>query len=432
MPLQLAQPHPPGTLLILGETTYRHQHRRFGLLPDDRLRHLHLMGKTGVGKSTLLANLVIQDLQAGRGVALLDPHGDLVEQILPYVPAERINDVLLFDPQDRDFPISFNPFRHGRDRHSDNALLASQLVATFKKQFGDSWGYRLEHILRNAILAIAEHPKATLLYLYRFLTDDTLRNRLAPAIKDPVVRQFWLHEFPGYGKQLQGEALAAVQNKFSGFVTNPTVRNILSQERSRVDLIDLINNRGIVLASLASGKIGEDAAHLLGGLLLTCLQLAAMERERGGPQFSVVVDEFQVFVTDSVATMLSEARKFGLGLTLSHQYLNQLPLAVRDAVLGNVGTSIMFRLGADDAYRLEPELFPITRADLQELERYQVAVKLMYQGTSLRPFSARTLALPPSPTNGHEVVDKIRAQSRRQFAASRRELEGAIERSLRF
>jgi hypothetical protein len=388
------------------------------------------MGKTGVGKSTLLANLVIQDLRAGRGVALLDPHGDLVQQVLPYVPRRRIKDVLLFDPEDRDYPISFNPFRHGRDPHPDNALLASQLVATFKKQF-DTWGPRLEHILRNAILAIAPHPKATLLYLYRFLTDQKLRDRLAPYIADPVVRQFWLKEFPGYGKQLQGEALAAVQNKFSGFVTHPTVRNILSQERSRVDLIDMMNNRGILLASFATGKIGEDAGHLLGGLLLTCLQMAAMERDRGGPPFYAVVDEFQAFATDSVATILSEARKFGLGLTLSHQFLNQLPELVRDAVLGNVGTAIVFRLGGDDAHRLEREFLPLTESDLQALESYHVAIKLMHQGESLRPFSARTLPLPPPPDDGQEVVALIRDQSRRKFAASRVELEDAIRRALR-
>ncbi len=388
------------------------------------------MGKTGVGKSTLLANLVIQDLRAGNGVALLDPHGDLVQQVLPYVPRRRIGDVLLFDPEDRDYPISFNPFRHGREAHPDSALLASQLVATFKKQFGDSWGYRLEHILRNAILAIAPHPKATLLYLYRFLTDAKLRERLAPYIADPVVRQFWLKEFPGYGKNLQGEALAAVQNKFSGFVTHPTVRNILAQERSRVDFIDLMNNRGILLASLATGKIGEDAGHLLGGLLLTCLQMAAMERERGGPAFYAVVDEFQAFATDSVATILSEARKFGLGLTLSHQFLNQLPEAVRDAVLGNVGTAIMFRLGGDDAHRLEREFLPLTEADLQALETYHVAAKLMHQGESLRPFSARTLPLPPVPADGDDIARTIRQQSRLKFAASRTELEDAIRRSL--
>lgn len=418
-------------LLILGETTFRNHHRRFGILSADRLRHLWLMGKTGSGKSTLLASLIIQDLRAGRGIAVLDPHGDLIEQVLPYVPKHRTGDVVLFDPQDRDHPVAFNPFRQKHQPDDHNALLASQLVATFKKQFGDSWGYRLEHILRNAILAIAPHPKATLLYLYRFLTDEGLRHRMAPGIKDPVVKAYWLKEFPGYGKNLQGEALAAVQNKFSGFVSHPTVRNILSQERSRIDLGEVLAGRGVLLASLATGKIGEDAGHLLGGLLLSSIQMAAMSRDRGGPPFYVYVDEFQAFVTDSVATVLSEARKFGLGLTLSHQFLSQLPEAVRDAVIGNVGTSIMFRLGSDDSYRLEREFAPFTDPDLQALDRYHVAVKLMHQGQTLPPFSARTLAVPPVPGDGDLRTQVIREQSRARYAVDRLELERAIERSLR-
>lgn len=428
--LQTPRPHPPGELLVLGETTFRREHRRFGLLPDDRLRHLWLVGKTGSGKSTLLANLVIQDLEAGRGLALLDPHGDLVESVLPFVPKSRTNDVLLFDPEDRDYPVSFNPFRHGRQPHPDPALLASQLVSVFKKHWGDAWGPRLEHILRNAILAIADHPKATILFLYRFLTDEQLRLRLVETIRDPVVRQFWVKEFANYGKSLQAEALAAVQNKLGGFVSHPTVRNIISQERSRVDFIELMNSRSIVLASLASGRIGEDASHLLGGLLLTSIQLSAMERPRGHAPLYLYVDEFQGFVTESIATMLSEARKFGLGLTLSHQYLAQLPFSIRDAVLGNVGSTMLFRLGGEDAERLSQDFAPFQSGDLQMLERYHVAAKLLAHGEALRPFSARTLGAPVLPVDAKEISQRIRAASRRRFAMARVDLEASIARSL--
>ncbi|MFA5061533.1 MAG: DUF87 domain-containing protein [Patescibacteria group bacterium] len=414
-------------LLILGETTWRGKHLRFGLLPDDRLRHLWLLGKTGSGKSTALANLVAQDLAAGVGLALLDPHGDLVDSVLPLVPRSRTNQVLLFAPEDREYPLSFNIFRRGRQPHPDTALLASQLVSVFRKYWADSWGPRLEHILRNAILAVAPDPRATLLFLYRFLTDEGLREKVTSSITDPVVSQFWTKEYPGYTKALQSEAVAPALNKLGAFVAHPVVRNIVGQERSRLDLVELMSERGILLANLATGRIGEDASHLLGGLLLSAIQLAAMERPRGGPPFMVYVDEFQHFVTDSLATMLSESRKFGLGLTLAHQYLAQLTPAIRDAVLGNIGTSVVFRLGGHDALLLEPEFAPaFTANDLQQLERYHVAVKMLARGESLKPFSARTLPAIVRPTDAAETIARIREQSRARFCSPREQVERAI------
>ena len=427
LPAPGAQP----PLLLIGETTYRNRRQRFGLLPDDRLRHLWLLGKTGAGKSTLLANLIAQDLARGVGTALLDPHGDLVEQVLPQVPRSRTNDVLLFAPEDRDYPISFNIFRAGRELHPDPGLLTSGLISIFKKFWSDSWGPRLEHVLRNAILAVAPDPRATLLFLYRFLTDEDLRKDHTAKLRDPVVRAFWQSEFRGYGKALQAEALAPVLNKLGAFVASPIVRNIVGQERSRVDLIDLMQRQGILLANLATGRIGADASHLLGGLLLTALQLAAMERPRGSPPFFVYVDEFQHFVTDSLATMLSESRKFGLGLVLAHQYLAQLTDPIRDAVLGNVGSMVIFRLGAHDALLLEPELAPPFGAyDLQQLERHHVVVKLLARGQQLTPFSARTLPFPPAPPDAPEHVARIREHSRRQFARPRAEVERAVALAL--
>lgn len=424
---QLSGETPKEQLLILGETTYRRAHTRFGLLPQDRLRHLWLLGKTGSGKSTLLANLLAQDLAAGVGLALLDPHGDLVEQILPLVPKERSHQLLLFAPEDREYPISFNVFRQGRRAHRDPALLASQLVSVFKKNWSDSWGPRLEHILRNAILAVTPDPRATLLFLYRFLTDEGLRETVVARSGDPVVRAFWEREFARYSKNLKSEALAPVLNKLGAFVASPIIRNIVGQVRSRVDLIDLMDRRGIVLANLATGRIGEDASRLLGGLLLTAMQLAAMERPRGGPTFIVYVDEFQNFTTDSLATLLSEARKFGLGLVLAHQYLAQLPEAIRDAVLGNVGSSVIFRLGAQDALVLEPEFSPpFTAYDLQMLPRYHVVVKLLARGETLPPFSARTLpAAAPAPGSAARV-ETLRQQSRERFSRPRDQVASAL------
>ena len=371
-----------------------------------------MVGKTGAGKSTLIANLVIQDLEAGTGFALIDPHGDLVETVLPFVPRERTNQVLLFSPEDREYPVSFNVFRRGRHPHPDPALLASQLVSVFRKFWADSWGPRLEHVLRNAILAVTPDPRATLLFLYRFLTDEGLREKVVADLQDPVVRQFWTKEFPSYPKSLQGEALSPALNKLGAFVANPIVRNIVSQERSRVDLIDLMAQRGILLAKLPTGTIGEDASHLLGGLLLTAIQLAAMERPRGGPRFHVYVDEFQHFVTDSLATMLSESRKFGLGLVLAHQYVAQLSETIRDAVLGNVGSA------------------EFTAHDLQNLERYHMAVKLLARGAALRPFSARTLAPPAPPGDAGIFLDRLKAQSRTRYCVPRAQVEDAIARQL--
>lgn len=422
-----SQPLPQDTLLILGETTYRRQHQRFGLLPLDRLRHMWCIGKTGSGKSTLLANLIVQDLIHGQGLMLLDPHGDLVETILPFVPKQRNAHTILFAPDDREFPVSFNVFRAGRHPHTDTALLTAQLVSVFKKFWALSWGPRLEHVLRNAILAVAPDPRATLLFLYRFLTEPELRSKVIEKISDPVVRQFWTKEFPSYGKNLQSEALAPALNKLGAFVASPIVRNIIGQERSRLDLIELMNTKGILLANLATGRIGEDNSHLLGGLLLTAVKLAAMERATSFPSLMVYIDEFQNYTTDSIATMLSEARKFGLGLILAHQYLDQLPESIRSAVLGNVGTMVVFRVGATDAMTLEPEFAPpFTAADLQNLPRYHTAIKLTARGEQLPPFSARTLPATLPPPNAAATIERVKANSRQRFARHRSTVESAI------
>lgn len=422
-------PGRPEPFLVVGETDWRGEHRRFGMRARDRLRHAWLIGKTGTGKSTLLANLIRQDLAAGEGLAVLDPHGDLIDAVLPFVPRERTNDVLMFAPEDRAFPVSFNVFRAGRRAHTDHALLTSQLIALFRKQWADSWGPRLEHVLRNAILAVAPDPRATLLFLYRFLTDADLRERVVARVEDPVVRQFWEREFVSYGRTLQGEALAPALNKLGAFVANPVIRNIVAQERSRVDLSALVDGRGILLAKLPVGAIGEDAAHLLGGLLLTGIQLAAMARRRADPPFWVYVDEFHNFTNGSLATLLSESRKFGLGLALAHQYLDQLPDPVRAAVLGNIGTILCFRVGSADAAELEAEFAPeLAAGDLERLPRYRLAVRLLADGESLRPFSARTLAPRSAPPWGAHQAERVERQSRGRFALPRAHVESTIRR----
>ena len=323
--------------------------------------------------------------------------------------------------------MSFNVFRAGRQTHADIALLCAQLVSVFKKFWSSSWGPRLEHVLRNAILAVAPDPRATLLFLYRFLTEPPLRGKVIEKIIDPVVRQFWTKEFPSYGKNLQSEAMAPALNKLGAFVASPIVRNIIGQERSRLDLIHLLNTNGILLANLATGRIGEDNSHLLGGLLLTAVQLAAMERARGTPPLMLYIDEFQNFVTDSIATMLSEARKFGLGLILAHQYLDQLPESIRGAVLGNVGTMLVFRVGATDAMTLEPEFNPpFTAYDLQNLPRYHTTVKLTARGEQLAPFSARTLPALLRPRDAGTITERVKTNSRQRFAQHHSSVESAI------
>jgi len=420
----MPEPQQPERVLAIGETDFRGQHRPWGLYRADRLRHAWMIGRTGSGKSTLIANLVSQDLANDEGLALIDPHGDLVDAVLPFVPKERTNDVLLFAPEDREFPISFNVFRSRRGAHPDPALLASQLISVFRHQWASFWGPRLEHVLRNAILAIASDPRATLLFLYRFLTDEALRERVVAEVKDPVVKAFWGKEFPLYSRALQGEAMSPVLNKLGAFVSNPIVRNIVAQERSRVDFRELLDRRGILLAKLPVGTIGEDAAHLLGGLLVSGLQLAAMERRRGTPEHWLYIDEFQHFTTDNLATLLSESRKFGLGVTLAHQYLGQLPEGIKDAVLGNVGTMLVFRIGAEDAVSLEAEFGPeLAAADLERLAQFHLAAKVLAKGASLPPFTARTLPPPALPPDAKERAARILAQSRGRHASPRATVE---------
>ncbi len=420
--------HEPGELLVIGETNYRDRHERFGLLPADRLRHVYVIGKTGSGKSTLIEHLIRQDIIAGRGFALLDPHGELIDAVIRHVPRRRAHDIVLFRPSDTRYPIAFNVFRQTQVHE---ALLASRLISVFKKFWADSWGPRLEHILRNGILAIARDPRATLVFLYRFLSDKMVRESLVDRIADPVVRLFWKDEFARYGERLQAEALAPVQNKLGAFVSNPVTRAIVGGQRSKFDVADALDKQRVILADLGTGALGEDASRLLGGLLLSSIELAATTRGRNAPLFTVYVDEFQRFAHESMATMLSEARKFGLSLVLAHQYLSQLPETIRDAVIGNVGTLVVFRVGANDAEILAEAVGPpIESSDLERLSAHRAVVRLLAHGRELDPFTARMLPPAIPHDEGREVVRLIEESSRRQFALPRDQVERQIADTL--
>ena len=413
----------------LGETTYRHQHQRFGLLPEDRLRHIVILGKTGSGKSNLLASVLAQDLAAGVGVVLLDPHGDLVEDVLPLVPRARRDSVRLLDARDREHPISFNIFREAGGGATP-AMVAAHLVTVFRRHWADAWGPRLEHVLRQGVMAVAEDPRATLLFLYQFLTNDVLRKKVVGRLRDPLVRFFWATEFPRYARH-EAEVLSPILNKLGAFLADPGIRHIVAPERSRLQIGKLVREPGILLARLAASDLGEQGSHLLGGLLVTAVQLHAWSRPRSGVPIYLVIDEFQHFVTDSLATLLSESRKFGVGLVLAHQYLGQLTPTLRDAVLGNVGSLIVFRVGAEDAAALAPELAPFTADDLQNLPRYEAVMKLLVRGQATRAFSARTLPPSPVPADAARARAAIVTASREQFTTSRDRVERLVADRLR-
>lgn len=420
----------------LGYTNFRHKRELFGIKPDDRRRHVYVIGKTGMGKTTLLENMVIADLRAGRGVAVVDPHGEFAEDILNYVPSNRVHDVVYFNPADYEFPIAFNVVEQvpPERRH----LIASGLVGVFKKIWADSWGPRLEYILRNTILSLLEYPGATLLDIMRMLgVDKEFRNRVVQSINDPVLKSFWVDEFAKFNQQFQVEAVSPIQNKVGQFLTAPLIRNIVGQRHSAINIREIMDNKQILILNLSKGRIGEDNSALLGAMMITKIQLAAMERvdilEYERQDFYLYVDEFQNFATDSFANILSEARKYRLNLTLAHQYIEQLDKerstkVVRDAVFGNVGTIISFRVGADDAEFLEREFEPcFTANDLVNLAKYNAYLKLMIDGLASEPFSAETM--PTLPLEEPSNRDLIINYSRQRCATSRQEVEEYISQA---
>jgi len=414
---------------FFAETTFRNIRKKFGIKLDDRRRHMYVIGKTGMGKSVLLENMAIQDIQAGRGIGFVDPHGEAAERLLDFVPSKRINDVVYFNPADIDYPIAFNAMEKVDMEHRH--LVASGLMGVFKKIWPDVWSARMEYILNNTILALLEYPGATLLGINRMLADADFRKKVVEKIKDPIVKAFWINEFARYTQRLEVEATAAIQNKVGQFISAPLIRNIVGQTKSSIDMREIMDSKKILILNLSKGRIGEDNSLLLGALLITKLQLAAMSRvdipEEERNDFFLYVDEFQNFATESFVNILSEARKYRLSLILAHQYISQMDEKVRDAVFGNVGTIIAFRVGAEDAEYLEKEFAPEFQAsDLVSLEKYNIYLKLMIDGLAGRPFSAKTL--PPFPKLEQSFKDKIIKVSRERYGTERRTVEDKISR----
>lgn len=385
-------------ITLFAETNFRNGITPFGIKQADRRAHMYLIGKTGTGKSTLLHRFILQDIHAGRGVALIDPHGDLVSNILLHLPKERQQDVVYFDVPDRTQNLGFNPLSNIPS--SKKALAASSLIGVFKKMWADSWGPRLEHILRNALLALLDQPQATFADILRLLDDSRFRKACVLSIRNEQVKTFWSKEYENYPARFRAEAIAPIQNKVGAFLADPILNRILTQPKSSFNLRQIMDDGKIFLVNLAKGKLGEDTSSLLGSLLVSSIGLAALRRadtpEELRRDFHLYLDEFNTFTTLSLAGMLSELRKYRLNLVLAHQYLSQLDLQVRDAILGNIGTVIAFRIGLPDAELLESEFFPDFNAtDLINLPNYHIYLKLMIDGRISTPFSARTF--PPEP-----------------------------------
>lgn len=415
-PLGLPDPRREQGSVTLGRVQFRTQHRICGLRADDRRRHLHVVGKTGMGKSTLLLNMLADDIAAGRGCCLIDPHGDLAESLLTHIPARRTNDVIYFDAGDEHHPLAFNPLSDGSSQ--SRALVCSGILTAFKRIWGDFFGPRMEHIFRHCLLALLEVPGTSLVSLVQLLADAGYRRSIVNRLRDPVVRAFWLHEFAGLPAKLQAEAIAPIQNKVGQFVANPLLRHILGQSRSTLHLRQIMDRSQVLIVNLSKGRMGDDASSLLGSLLIASLQLAAMSRadvrEDQRPDYYLVVDEFQHFATESFANILSEARKYRLALTLAHQYLGQLDEATAAAVFGNAGSLISFAVGATDAEVLAAQLgAPVTAADLQSLPKYTAYARLLIDGLTTPPFSLRTL--PPTYAIDPLRSDRIRRRSHRRY-----------------
>ncbi|MFA7286983.1 MAG: CxxC-x17-CxxC domain-containing protein [Patescibacteria group bacterium] len=418
----------PNDITFFAETNYRDQCRLFGIKRDDRRRHMYIIGKTGMGKSELLKQMVYSDIIGGNGLAIIDPHGELAEAALDLIPSNRVNDVIYVNPADLDFPIAFNILEtvNPAVKH----LVASGLVGVFKKIWADSWGPRLEYVLRNAILALLDYPGSTLLGVLRILTDKTYRKRVIEKIQDPVVRSFWVDEYSKYPDRFQAEAIAPIQNKVGQFLSNSLIRNVVGQVKSSIDIRDVMDNRKILILNLSKGRIGEDTSALLGAMMITQIQLAAMARidipESERKDFYLYVDEFQNFATESFANILSEARKYRLNLIIAHQYIEQLDEKVTAAVFGNVGTIVCFRVGATDAEVLVKEFTPyFTEEDLVNLAKWQIYLKLMIDGVASTPFSANTLMPVVTDYNNRDKVIRV---SRERFAKPREVIEDKISR----
>lgn len=421
-------------IIPFAKTSFRNEEKIFGIKQDDRRRHMYVLGKTGTGKTTLLRNMAIQDIKEGNGLAVVDPHGELVEFLLENIPSNRINDVVYFNPADMEYPIGFNPLEVVD--HDYRHLVASGLMGIFTKIWANVWSARMEYIMQHAILALIEMPEATLLGIQRILVDEDFRNRVLNHVTDPVVKAFWVNEYERWQPSFRNEAIAPIQNKVGQFLSTPIIRNLVGQPKSTIDLPDVMNKGKILLINVSKGLVGEDNSALLGAMFITKFQLATMERvrmpESERRDFYLYVDEFQNFVTDAFASILSEARKYRLNLIVAHQYIAQLvtpdSTKVRDAIFGNVGTIVCFRCGAGDAEFLEKEFAPEFMAvDLVNIPNFNITLRLMIDGVMREPFSATVL--PPMQLDGTEKNrDIVIKHSRDHYGVTRKEVEYRINR----
>jgi len=424
--IPLKENTPPDELTVIGETNFRNIFKVFGIKKDDRRRHVYIVGKSGVGKSVLIENMAHDDVMEGRGVIIVDPHGELADKILSCVPENRIQDVVVFDPSDRDYPVAFNLLENVDDDFK--SIVASGFVGIFKKIFGDSWGPRLEHILRNTVLALLDYPESTMLDIPRMLTNNSFRDKVVGQVKDPVIKDFWQNEFAAYDAKFKTEAVSPILNKVGQFLASSTIRNIVGQPHSTIDVRDIMDKKKIMIVNLSRGKIGEDNSALLGAMMITKIQLAAMSRAdvpiEQRPDCYLYVDEFQNFATESFAVILAEARKYNLNLTMAHQYIAQMIDPVKDAVFGNAGTLITFRVGGTDAEVLVKEYAPIFEAnDLVNLDKYHIYIKLLIDGVSSPAFSARTLA-PVMSISGN--AEKVINFSHEKYSSTRALVEASF------
>lgn len=419
-------------LTYLGQTTFRDKNQLFGVKRRDRRQHIYILGKSGTGKSVLMFNMIIQNVLNGEGVCVVDPHGELVEGVLSAIPESRLKDVVYFNPADTDYHIGFNVLELVDSKYKH--LVSSGLMGIFTKIWANAWSARMEYILNNAILALLDTPGSTLLGIPRMLVDKEYRQKIISNLKDPVIKAFWVHEYEAWQDKFRNEAIAPIQNKVGQFLSTAIIRNVVGQAKSTINIFDIMNEGKIFLVNVSKGRIGEDNSKLLGGMIITKIQLAAMERVRipedERKDFYLYVDEFQNFVTDSFASILSEARKYRLNLTVAHQYTAQLVTressAMRDSIFGNVGTMIVFRVGADDADFLEKEFMPeFTPEDIVNLPNFKVYMKLMIDGITSRPFSAKTLA-PLVKGGNKEIEEEVIKSSRELYCRPKDEIEREI------
>lgn len=418
--------------VILGKRiSWGDNESHFGIGPEDSRRHIYIVGKTGSGKTTLLHNLLIQHIEAGNGIGLIDPHGDLANDLLDYIPSWRTRDVVYLNSADLNYFVGINPLSGVSPDRRHQA--ASGIVSSFKSLWRDSWGPRLEYILYNAVAALLDCENTTILGIPRMLTDSSYRKWVVQQVRDPFVQSFWVNEYERYDPRFMREAIAPIQNKIGQFLTAPAIRNILGQVKSKIDFRFLIDNQRIFIANLSKGALGEDKANLMGSLLVTQFQLAAMSRtdipESERRDFFLVIDEFQSLTTDSFASILSEARKFRISIVISNQFLDQLQLPIRQAILANVGTIVSFCIGNTDAETLEKEFgLAYSAEQFTDLKRYEIIVKLLEDGAHLEPFRGKTLPKMGTPSFRREIILE---QSRQRYSLKREVIEKKILKWMR-